>query len=168
MPGALANIFAKLSTTWAKYKQSLNLLSFVSIAILKANVCRMRIIWFKIISYSFTAPISAFIHPQTQIADIGNSVKIECVVSGRPIKILKWMKDGEIIKRITDMQGKSSDVLFINSLNSTSQGMYQCFVENEFEVKQAVGQIILSGTPSMLFMCYQISTGFVYFTDFSF
>lgn len=68
-----------------------------------------------------------------------------CVISGSPIKSVKWFKDGGLVQTDENVNPITSSILTIGKVNSTTQGMYQCFVENEMEVKQAIGQLILSG-----------------------
>ncbi|KAG1677263.1 Down syndrome cell adhesion molecule-like protein Dscam2 [Nymphon striatum] len=91
------------------------------------------------------SPISVFIHPQNQMVDIGSSISIECVVSGGPVKSMQWFKDGNILK---DYDAENIlKTLTIDPVKVESVGMYQCFVENQMEVKQASAQITLSAIP---------------------
>lgn len=91
----------------------------------------------------FSVKISAFIHPQIQKVDIGKSVVLKCVMSGGPFKFVKWFKDGVLVKE--DVAPASTSVFSIPVVETSSKGMYQCFVGNEMEVKQASGQLFLSG-----------------------
>lgn len=91
----------------------------------------------------FSAKLSVFMHPQIQKVDIGESVALKCVISGSPVRFVKWLKDGILTKAFSDME--SSSVFSIRSVIKSTQGMYQCFAGNEMEVRQASGQILLSG-----------------------
>ncbi|KAG1675437.1 Down syndrome cell adhesion molecule-like protein Dscam2 [Nymphon striatum] len=99
------------------------------------------------------SPISVFIHPQTQMVDIGGSVKVECVVSGGPIQSIQWFKDGKIVN---DYRNENfTKILKISPIDTTSVGMYQCFVKNHLEAKQASAQITLSAIPPKLTRVFQ-------------
>ncbi|KAG1677259.1 Down syndrome cell adhesion molecule-like protein Dscam2 [Nymphon striatum] len=102
------------------------------------------------------SPISVFIHPQIQIVNIGDTVNLECVVSGGPINEVTWMKNGETI--IKDKNYESSKVLKISSVEISSVGMYQCFVGNQMEIKQASAQLALSAIPPKLLKKFKTST----------
>ncbi|KAG1677276.1 Down syndrome cell adhesion molecule-like protein Dscam2 [Nymphon striatum] len=91
------------------------------------------------------APLSAFIHPQRQIVDIGQYSSLSCVVTGGPLQFIKWMKDGQLLKNDYNAKDSSLSMLNITSVKKDSEGMYQCFVGNSLDEKQAIGQLILSG-----------------------
>lgn len=80
---------------------------------------------------------------------MNDHARIECVITGGPVQHVRWLKDGSLIMAEQLSIEKPSSVLNIDRVNSTSQGMYQCFVANEFETKQASGQLILSGNTSI-------------------
>ncbi|KAG1685713.1 Down syndrome cell adhesion molecule-like protein Dscam2 [Nymphon striatum] len=92
-----------------------------------------------------TAPLSAFIHPQRQIVDIGQTINIGCVISGGPFTFVKWFKDGRFLKEDRNILNTSKSTMEISNVAKTTEGMYQCFVGNIMDEKQAIGQIILSG-----------------------
>lgn len=58
---------------------------------------------------------------------------------------MKWFKDGQLISKKDQIKMESTFVFNISEVTKSSQGMYQCFLENEQDVKQASGQLILSG-----------------------
>ncbi|KAG1652226.1 Down syndrome cell adhesion molecule-like protein Dscam2 [Nymphon striatum] len=93
------------------------------------------------------APLSAFIHPQRQIVDIGQAINIGCVISGGPFTFIKWFKDGKFLKKDIEKLNSSKSSLHISNVEKTTEGMYQCFVGNVMDEKQAIGQIILSAVP---------------------
>ncbi|KAG1652220.1 Down syndrome cell adhesion molecule-like protein Dscam2 [Nymphon striatum] len=91
--------------------------------------------------------LSVFIHPQRQMVEIGQSVSLSCVVAGGPFTSINWIKDGKFLKEDEGALASSVSILNISEVKMNSEGMYQCFVQNGQDEKQAVGQIILSAIP---------------------
>ncbi|KAG1647293.1 Down syndrome cell adhesion molecule [Nymphon striatum] len=89
----------------------------------------------------------SFIHPQRQIVDIGQAINISCVISGGPFTFLKWFKDGRFLKEDRKLLNVSKSTISVSNVVKTTEGMYQCFVGNIMDEKQAIGQIILSAVP---------------------
>ncbi|KAG1685711.1 Down syndrome cell adhesion molecule-like protein Dscam2 [Nymphon striatum] len=102
------------------------------------------------------APLSAFIHPQRQIVDIGQAINIGCVISGGPFTFIKWFKDGKFLKEDVEQLNSSKSSLDISNVEKTTEGMYQCFVGNVMDEKQAIGQIILSAVPPTIVKEFKI------------
>ncbi|KAG1652219.1 Down syndrome cell adhesion molecule-like protein Dscam2 [Nymphon striatum] len=96
---------------------------------------------------TFLDSLSVFIHPQRQMVEIGQSVSLSCVVAGGPFTSINWIKDGKFLKEDEGALASSVSILNISEVKMNSEGMYQCFVQNGQDEKQAVGQIILSAIP---------------------
>lgn len=79
------------------------------------------------------------------MVELGQAVSLSCVIAGGPFKFIKWMKDGQFLKDDRNSMDSSVSILNISSVEKNSEGMYQCFVQNALDEKQAIGQIILSG-----------------------
>lgn len=85
-----------------------------------------------------TAPLKAKIEPQIQTIDFGRPAVFTCNFEGNPIKTISWLKDGHPIDH-TDA------VLRIESVRKEDKGMYQCFVRNDQESAEAIGELKLGG-----------------------
>lgn len=85
-----------------------------------------------------------FIHPQIQRVEIGQSASLKCVTSGGPIENLRWLRNGDVMKDASGAEF-SLELLEIDDVTKESAAMYQCFVGNTVTLKQASGQLILTG-----------------------
>uniref|UniRef100_T1J817 Down syndrome cell adhesion molecule-like protein Dscam2 n=1 Tax=Strigamia maritima TaxID=126957 RepID=T1J817_STRMM len=89
-----------------------------------------------------SAPLSAYIYPQRQVVDVGQSATLTCVISGYPFTQVTWMKDGRPL--LTDTINQlSQEVLRLDAVHRRDRGMYQCFVNNHLEVVQGTAELIL-------------------------
>ena len=104
------------------------------------------------------APLRVQLSPSSQVVDIGGSVSFRCLISGGPIESIQWYKDGvriphdherdhgrERIESHSQSQSASMniryrisprDILQINSVETESGGMYQCFASNQLYTAQ--------------------------------
>lgn len=53
---------------------------------------------------------------------------------------MSWTKDGQSVN-----VGGSADVLRVGSVTKEDQGMYQCFIDNDYDSAQATGELRLGG-----------------------
>ncbi|KAG1650328.1 Down syndrome cell adhesion molecule-like protein Dscam2 [Nymphon striatum] len=91
------------------------------------------------------SPIEIFIKPSVQVVDSGSELKLKCHISGHPIKQIKWLLNGKKLDDKTHVSVKSDGTLFIKKSRRIDEGMYQCFVSNDWEQVQATAQVILGG-----------------------
>lgn len=70
---------------------------------------------------------------------------MKCNVNGHPITKTKWMLNGKKLVDKTKISITSDRTLKILSSSRNDEGMYQCFVSNNWEEVQATAQIILGG-----------------------
>lgn len=84
--------------------------------------------------------------------------KFKCIITGHPVKVVEWYKDGSAIvndaKRVTI--SADGTLLHINNVQRQDVGMYQCMVSNDFDSVQGCGQLLL-GCKLLLepwFLCF--------------
>lgn len=86
-----------------------------------------------------------FIKPSFQVVDSGSEIRLKCNVKGHPIAKIKWMFNGKTIDDTTGIFLGTDGTLKISSAIRENEGMYQCFVSNDWEENQSTAQIILGG-----------------------
>lgn len=83
--------------------------------------------------------------PQHQIANIGGTLMLNCVISGHPIDSVSWLKDGHPLMTNNRIQFLSKEILRIVDVAREDKGMYQCFISNEEQTSQGSAEIVLGG-----------------------
>lgn len=98
------------------------------------------------------APLNAHLDQSELLVDLGHSLTLNCNVSGGPIKAVEWMHNGHPISSISGgsslpvhVRLLSRDVLYIERLARSDQGLYQCLAYNDFDSAQAQVQVVLGG-----------------------
>ncbi|KAG1650319.1 Down syndrome cell adhesion molecule-like protein Dscam2 [Nymphon striatum] len=104
------------------------------------------------------SPIEIFIKPSVQVVDSGSELKLKCHISGHPIKQIKWLLNGKKLDDKTHVSVKSDGTLFIKKSRRIDEGMYQCFVSNDWEQVQATAQVILGDLPPKLIDSFKSRT----------
>lgn len=83
-----------------------------------------------------------FIEPQNIVVDSGHLVAMNCSVAGSPVLDIQWMKDGrELSPNIHRIVNKTT--LIVQKAQREDEGMYQCFVKNDYEVSSGSTQLLL-------------------------
>ncbi|KAF7384724.1 hypothetical protein HZH68_014336 [Vespula germanica] len=79
--------------------------------------------------------------------DLGKDAEFQCSVTGRPLPVISWAKDGLPVRegssgrtKITENGGST---LHISSIVRDDKGMYQCFAKNDYEMVQATAELRL-------------------------
>ncbi|KAG1671041.1 Down syndrome cell adhesion molecule-like protein Dscam2 [Nymphon striatum] len=104
------------------------------------------------------SPIEIFIKPSVEVVDSGSELKLKCHISGHPIKQIKWLLNGKKLDDKTHVSVKSDGTLFIKKSRRIDEGMYQCFVSNDWEQVQATAQVILGDLPPKLIDSFKSRT----------
>ncbi|KAG1650320.1 Down syndrome cell adhesion molecule-like protein Dscam2 [Nymphon striatum] len=86
--------------------------------------------------------LKAYILPSVQTVNSGETIKLECIISGHPVDEVVWNFNG---KPLTESNGAiiTKRKLKISSANGDNEGMYQCMVKNEWESMQTAAQVLL-------------------------
>ncbi|KAG1668759.1 Down syndrome cell adhesion molecule-like protein Dscam2 [Nymphon striatum] len=72
---------------------------------------------------------------------------LECQIDGYPVAEIRWTFNGQAIDTESKKVIISGNKMKISSLSRVDEGMYQCFVENEWDDVQAAAQIVLGEMP---------------------
>uniref|UniRef100_A0A4Y0BIQ2 Down syndrome cell adhesion molecule-like protein Dscam2 n=1 Tax=Anopheles funestus TaxID=62324 RepID=A0A4Y0BIQ2_ANOFN len=105
------------------------------------------------VSLTVTAPLTAHLQPQVQTVDVGKDAQFQCIISGFPAHEVLWMHNGKPIVRDSRIE-IYTDVprIVIKNVQKEDQGMYQCFVANEWEQIQSTAELQLGdATPELLY-----------------
>lgn len=87
----------------------------------------------------FQEKLDVKLSPGKHLVKIGSEISFRCDVTGQALKPIYWLHNGSPIQ---DQVGK---VLKINTVQSSDQGVYQCFAKNAESTFQASSELILSG-----------------------
>ncbi|KAG1671033.1 Down syndrome cell adhesion molecule-like protein Dscam2 [Nymphon striatum] len=107
---------------------------------------------FKII---IRGPLEAFIHPNQQTVNSGNEFELECRINGHPIDKIKWTLNGDPVSKFQTIRNVSSSKIKIKAARREHEGMYQCFVSNNWDKIQTAAQVILGDVPPKLVEKFQ-------------
>lgn len=99
---------------------------------------------FVFLSFSFSAPLSVHVQPQTQVADVGKDAVLNCVPGGFPVGRVSWLHDGRPLDA-SDRVKVTQERLMVLRVQKEDQGMYQCFVSNDWDMAQAAAELQLGG-----------------------
>lgn len=81
--------------------------------------------------------------------DLGKDAEFQCSVTGQPIPVIFWTKDGlpvgESASGRSKITGNDGSTLRISSVVRDDKGMYQCFAKNDYEMVQATAELRLGG-----------------------
>ncbi|XP_014256768.1 Down syndrome cell adhesion molecule-like protein Dscam2 [Cimex lectularius] len=95
------------------------------------------------VTLSVTAPLSVHIHPQTQVVDVGKEALLQCTPNGFPVTRVFWFHNGQPLTTDSKYKVSTNQLLNISSISKDDQGMYQCFVSNDWDMAQAVAELQL-------------------------
>ncbi|XP_031619714.1 Down syndrome cell adhesion molecule-like protein Dscam2 isoform X2 [Contarinia nasturtii] len=100
-----------------------------------------------------TAPLTAHLQPQVQTVDVDKDAEFHCIVSGSPVYEINFLHDGKPIIRDNRVEIFSDPPrLVIRKVQKEDQGMYQCFVTNEWEQIQSTAELQLGdASPELLY-----------------
>lgn len=105
------------------------------------------------ISLTVTNVLSVHLQPQVQTIDVDKNAEFLCIISGSPIDKVLWMHNGKPL--INDNRIEihvDTHRLVIKKIQKEDQGMYQCFVTNEWEQAQSTAELQLGdATPELVY-----------------
>lgn len=93
----------------------------------------------------FIGPLSAYIQPQLQIVDVGQPAQFDCTISGVPITVVTWFKDGKPLRFDSRIRQLSRESIHIETIKREDRGMYQCHIRNDVEYVQSSAELRLGG-----------------------
>ncbi|CAD7083563.1 unnamed protein product [Hermetia illucens] len=105
------------------------------------------------VALTVTAPLTAHLQPQVQTVDVDKDAQFQCIVSGHPVQDVNWLHDGKPILRDNRIEIHSDPPrIIIKKVQKEDQGMYQCFVTNEWEQIQSTAELQLGdASPELLY-----------------
>uniref|UniRef100_A0A8D0VAP5 Ig-like domain-containing protein n=1 Tax=Sus scrofa TaxID=9823 RepID=A0A8D0VAP5_PIG len=74
----------------------------------------------------------------------GDSIVLECLLSGEPKPVVTWFHNGVLLKQNQKFQFEEVDCsyrLYINNVNSQDSGKYQCVAENNSGIVESVSYL---------------------------
>ncbi|KAF1424535.1 Netrin receptor DCC, partial [Spheniscus humboldti] len=92
---------------------------------------------------SVMVPPWFLIRPSNLYAYESMDIEFECVVSGKPVPTVEWIKNGEVVIPSDYFQIVGGSNLRILGLVKSDEGFYQCVAENEAGNAQASAQLII-------------------------
>ncbi|KQK77646.1 hypothetical protein AAES_123370 [Amazona aestiva] len=90
-----------------------------------------------------TVPPWFLVHPSNLYAYESMDIEFECTVSGKPVPMVEWIKNGEVVIPSDYFQIVGGSNLRILGLVKSDEGFYQCVAENEAGNAQASAQLII-------------------------
>ncbi len=105
------------------------------------------------ITLTVTASLTVHLQPQIQTIDVDRTAEFQCIVSGFPVEKVVWMHNGKPLTSDQRLEIYSDPPrLLIKKVQKEDQGMYQCFVTNEWEQVQSTAELQLGdATPELLY-----------------
>ncbi|XP_077985299.1 cell adhesion molecule DSCAM-like [Glandiceps talaboti] len=104
-------------------------------------------------------PLSVYFDQQHQTIDVGMSANFNCSIHGHPISTISWLKNGvpiEESERIYTSENETS--LIIDHVLREDKGMYQCFVSNNQETREATVQLSIGAALPVLLESFEEQT----------
>ncbi|XP_014609542.1 PREDICTED: Down syndrome cell adhesion molecule-like protein Dscam2 isoform X8 [Polistes canadensis] len=105
---------------------------------------------------SIISSISIHLTPQQVTVDLGKDAEFQCSVTGRPVPVISWAKDGLPVREGSSGRTKITEnggsILHISAIVRDDKGMYQCFAKNDYEMVQATAELRLGdAAPQLLY-----------------
>ncbi|CAD1479845.1 unnamed protein product, partial [Heterotrigona itama] len=105
---------------------------------------------------SIISSLSIHLVPQQVTVDLGKDAEFQCSVTGQPIPVIFWTKDGlpvgESASGRSKITGNDGSTLRVSSVVRDDKGMYQCFAKNDYEMVQATAELRLGdAAPQLLY-----------------
>ncbi|XP_076361336.1 cell adhesion molecule Dscam1-like isoform X2 [Tachypleus tridentatus] len=94
-----------------------------------------------------TAPLSVLILPESIKVQEGQTVVMNCSITGYPVQSIVWLKNQRPLLANNRIRYLTREVLEISPVVREDKGMFQCFVSNEFESAQASKALSLGDDP---------------------
>ncbi|XP_076675907.1 cell adhesion molecule Dscam2 isoform X2 [Andrena cerasifolii] len=105
---------------------------------------------------SIISSLSIHLAPQQVTVDLGKDAEFQCSVTGQPVPVISWTKDGLPVREGISGRSKilvnDGSTLHISSIARDDKGMYQCFAKNDYEMVQATAELRLGdAAPQLLY-----------------
>ncbi|XP_066598053.1 cell adhesion molecule Dscam2-like isoform X1 [Prorops nasuta] len=105
---------------------------------------------------SIISSLSIHLAPQQVTVDLGKDAEFQCSVTGQPLPVISWAKDGLPVREGSSSRSKiigiGGSTLHISSIVRDDKGMYQCFAKNDYEMVQATAELRLGdASPQLLY-----------------
>ncbi|XP_046985891.1 Down syndrome cell adhesion molecule-like protein Dscam2 [Schistocerca americana] len=97
-----------------------------------------------------TTPLSAYVVPQQQTVDMGQTTELNCSTEGYPQLAISWLKDGRPLHTSSRVKLVTPQTLRIVQVEHSDRGMYQCIVSNNEETAQGTAEISLGDAAPVL------------------
>ncbi|CAK9819274.1 Cell adhesion molecule Dscam2 [Anthophora plagiata] len=105
---------------------------------------------------SIISSLSIHLVPQQVTVDLGKDAEFQCSVTGQPVPVIFWTKDGLPVREGASgrnkITGNDGSTLHVTSVVRDDKGMYQCFAKNDYEMVQATAELRLGdAAPQLLY-----------------
>lgn len=82
--------------------------------------------------------------PHNKVAELGQTVKFQCAISGHPVPSTTWDKNDTPVTRNSRISIKEQDdlrILEIANVTFDDEGLYRVVIENEFGRVEATARL---------------------------
>ncbi|XP_066569261.1 hemicentin-1 isoform X1 [Amia ocellicauda] len=89
---------------------------------------------------------------QDVVVMLGQEVELQCRVSGSPLPVVEWSRDGEVLSRSGDPHvqfSEQSQVIKVKSARLRDQGLYQCLAINSAGRRARQFRLTIQAPPSI-------------------
>ncbi|KAL1500781.1 hypothetical protein ABEB36_006226 [Hypothenemus hampei] len=94
------------------------------------------------VTLEVTAPLSAHLQPQMLVVDVGKDASFQCVTNGYPVSQIMWIHNGKPVAPDNRVEVQNEPPrLTIHHLTKDDRGMYQCFIQNNWDQAQAIAEL---------------------------
>lgn len=95
---------------------------------------------------SVAASLSVHIHPQKLTVDVDKEAIFICTHGGFPVVRISWFHNGKALFQDGRRSFRSTpERLVIKPVQKEDHGMYQCFINNEWDMAQSTAELQLGG-----------------------
>lgn len=84
--------------------------------------------------------------PQFSVVDVGKEASFQCIISGFPSDRVSWYYNGRPLVNSGRVHISSDpERLIVSLLTKEDHGIYQCFVNNDWDMATGTAQLQLGG-----------------------
>ncbi|XP_054164202.1 cell adhesion molecule Dscam2-like [Oppia nitens] len=98
------------------------------------------------------APLSVSINPSHLMVGVGDSVELNCSITGAPVGHVIWKMNGKPIVYNNRIKLYNDRSLHIKQIDAIDQAMYQCIVSNDWSSRSSSAEIhVISDGPHFVY-----------------
>ncbi|XP_072160841.1 cell adhesion molecule Dscam1 [Bemisia tabaci] len=93
---------------------------------------------------SVSSPLRVLMQPQFSVVDVGKEASFQCIISGFPSDRVSWYYNGRPLVNSGRVHISSDpERLIVSLLTKEDHGIYQCFVNNDWDMATGTAQLQL-------------------------